>query len=355
MEVKTIPGLRVMFLSNYYPFDPVPESDPWHATAADDAYLARTLAATFEDLGCGSCIDDFLAVSDRTDLLISRLFPRNDETAWSTARAVAEVLNVPALGAPSNLTTAFLDKCFQKNAFACHGIPTSRWSCVLQDGSLSPGFNLAFPCIVKWRDGHNSKYIDGRSVVRNSRELKDAIARLHLRGLRVLVEEFVPGTDLTVGAIGPESCEIGKVVRIDSDNELNMQTFPMKHHLQRDRRKTIFTETNAVAEIEGYVRRIFGIFRPFDFMRVDFRYDSTKQSVFAIECNISSNYDAHGSFHMSFAGSYPSYRGLVVRLVQACMHRHGLRPCDEEGEWRTADWLAGGATDDSTSGGMKKV
>jgi D-alanine-D-alanine ligase len=114
--------------------------------------------------------------------------------------AVCELLGVPYTHSDPLTLAASLDKAVAKSLVAAAGIPTPRW-CVVEDADDEVA--LDFPVLAKPLAEGSSMGIRLFSRAEDSDELRAQLERL-LRdyGQPVLVEEFCPGPELTVGILG---------------------------------------------------------------------------------------------------------------------------------------------------------
>lgn len=116
--------------------------------------------------------------------------------------AVCEMLDVPCTHSDPLTLALTLDKALAKRVVASHGLATPRFA-VLERAAEVETLALPFPCIAK-------PLCEGSSIgIRRSSRASDraALAREVERLLEdyrqpVLVEEFLPGLELTVGVLG---------------------------------------------------------------------------------------------------------------------------------------------------------
>ena len=116
--------------------------------------------------------------------------------------AVLESLGVPYTGSTSVTLALALDKAKTKQILAADGIPTPAGQLfATPDTPLSPA--LRFPLIVKPNREGSAKGIWRESVVRDHAALRRQVEQVLARYQQeVLVEEFIEGTELTVGVLG---------------------------------------------------------------------------------------------------------------------------------------------------------
>jgi len=122
--------------------------------------------------------------------------------------ALLEMIGVPYTGS-SVLTLALtLDKPMTKRVLAFHGLPTPQFQeFATPDDPLDPyllaGLQAGIPLFAKPAREGTGMGINGRSILRTERELRDRVAYL-IEAYRqsALVEEYIEGRDVTVGLVG---------------------------------------------------------------------------------------------------------------------------------------------------------
>jgi D-alanine-D-alanine ligase len=116
--------------------------------------------------------------------------------------AVCEMLGVPFTGSDPLTLAATLDKAIAKRLVASAGIATARFATVETIDDLAR-IDLPFPCIAKPLREGSSIGIRRTSRADDARMLRQEVGRL-LEDYQepVLVEEFLPGAEFTVGILG---------------------------------------------------------------------------------------------------------------------------------------------------------
>jgi D-alanine-D-alanine ligase len=137
------------------------------------------------------------------DMIFNTAEGRRGRSREAFYPAFFEELGYPYTGSDAYVMTVTLDKWMTKLVLGAQGIDTPRARLVVPDDvqrgrDISmPG--LSFPVIVKPNYEGSSKGIGDEAVVRDARVLLDVLPRaLRKYPAGVLVEEFVPGTDVTV-------------------------------------------------------------------------------------------------------------------------------------------------------------
>ena len=163
-------------------------------------------------------------VAGPTSRLVARLELLAPDLVFNTAEgsrgryreafypALFDQLGLAFTGSGAQACALTLDKKASKAAARAAGVPTPGWAFVDARAPLAADHGLRFPVIVKPNFEGSSKGITEASVVRDEDALRalvtDSVSR-YSEG--VLVEEFIPGRDVTVpyieaiGALEPAS------------------------------------------------------------------------------------------------------------------------------------------------------
>ena len=194
----------------------------------------------------------------------------------SQVPAVLEMLGIPCSGAPPLAIGLTLDKALAKMVARAHGIPTARWEVVggaAVSGALrrgdrgAPNVSLTFPVFAKPANEGSSMGITATSRCENQQQLDDAIERLAKYG-PVLIEEFLPGDEYTVGIIDGEVLGMMQVVPRTKEEHFIYSLEVKRDYLNRVEYKLVHHDDVAAVALD--VWRAFGLR---DVSRVDVRRD----------------------------------------------------------------------------------
>ncbi|PTQ80118.1 D-alanine--D-alanine ligase family protein [Nitrosomonas ureae] len=111
-----------------------------------------------------------------------------------------EHLGIPYTGSSPKTFINKMDKATAKRIVAYEGVPTAKFQLMVPGDQLK---DLVFPLMVKPYSEGTSIGISQKSKVHNEAELNAAIAAVYSQCEQAaLVEEFLPGTEYTIGLIG---------------------------------------------------------------------------------------------------------------------------------------------------------
>ncbi len=239
-------------------------------------------------LGWGKEMLEKLAANGGVDGVFNLAEGMGGRGRESQVPATLEMLGIPCTGSDPVAIGITLDKALAKLMARAHGIATAPWRVNPSPGAsrhplpagegsrgavlpLPPGEGrgegLRYPLFVKPAAEGSSMGVTAKSLCRNEAELQDAIGRVRTYG-PVLVEEFLPGNEYTVGIID------GKVIAV-------MQVVPKKvqenffYSIEVKRQYTELVEYRLVDEprVAAVALAIWNAFGLRDVARVDVRND----------------------------------------------------------------------------------
>ena len=132
-----------------------------------------------------------------------------------TVQKILDSAGVRYTGSGPEASKLALDKVASKEAFIKNGIPTPKYSVVDKDNFINgrAGLNLPycgkFPIVVKPQFEGSSI---GLSVAKERKALKEAVDKAFEYGPKILLEEYIPGRELTVGILNDEPLPVIEIV-----------------------------------------------------------------------------------------------------------------------------------------------
>ncbi|QDU65641.1 D-alanine--D-alanine ligase family protein [Engelhardtia mirabilis] len=143
-----------------------------------------------------------LVAGDRWDLVFNIAEGRFGSGREAQVPALLDAYEIPYTFSDPLASAATLHKATTKRLLRDHGLPTPGFALVSSLEDLE-GLELGWPRFAKPVAEGTSKGIDAQSVLRTPEELREVCERLLLRYQQdVLVEEFLPGREFTVGLVG---------------------------------------------------------------------------------------------------------------------------------------------------------
>ncbi|MEM1769334.1 MAG: methyltransferase domain-containing protein [Nitrososphaerota archaeon] len=151
-------------------------------------------------------LQDLLKLRNKIDLVFNLCDEGyfNDPTKESHVPALLDILGIPYTGAGPRCLAYCYDKSLVRGIAREMGIPVAKAVFVMPE-EVTVKIPFGFPVIVKPNFGDSSFGITYKNVVHNEEELLNTISELREKfnyNKPILIEEFLPGKDLTVGIIG---------------------------------------------------------------------------------------------------------------------------------------------------------
>jgi len=189
----------------------------------------------------------------------------------SQVPAVLEMYDIPCTASSALSIGLTLDKALAKMVAKAHGIATAPFFVERRPSSAADAARgraaLHFPLFCKPCNEGSSMGITASSLCRDEAALDAALDRLSQYG-PVLVEEFLPGDEYTVGIIGGEAIGVMQVLpKTKQDN------FIYSLDVKRDYLNQVNYRTFRDKKIEAVALAVWEAFDLRDVARVDIRCD----------------------------------------------------------------------------------
>ena len=183
----------------------------------------------------------------------------------SQVPAVLEMYGIPCTASSALAIGLTLDKALAKTVAKAHGIATAPWEVRRQKAEGRSA--LRFPQFAKPAGEGSSMGITASSLCRDQGQLDAAVDRLLSYG-PVLVEEFLPGDEYTVGIVDGEAIGVMQVLpRAKEEN------FIYSLEVKRDYLNRVEYRFLRDADIEAVALAVWNAFDLRDVARVDIRCD----------------------------------------------------------------------------------
>jgi len=242
--------------------------------------------------------------------------------------AVCELLGVPFTGSDVLTLALTLDKAVARRVVSPN-VPVARGVLVTRAEDEANLKTLQYPVLVKPNDEGSSKGIRENSV---ALDLAGAIAQC--RWLRahyacpVLVEEFLPGTEVTVGIVGngPEARVLGMMeIAPVSEERFFVYSLEVKRNWRQRVRYYIPPRlpTATLATLECNALTAYHLLGCRDCARLDFRLNAAGQPCF-IECNPLPGLNPTNSDLVILSREILAYEKLVQGILLDAARRVGV-------------------------------
>ncbi len=258
----------------------------------------------------------------------------NDPTKELHVPALLEQLNIPYTGAGPQCLAFCYDKSIIRGVAREMGIPVANGILVMEDTDLSR-HSLSFPLLVKPNSGDSSFGITQKSIAHSLEELLEILKETREKigsNKSLLLEEFLPGKDISIGIIGnPPACTVLPITEEDYSavpEELpricgyeakwlpdspywNIKSVPVD--LPEKTRE----------EVVKCCLALFSRLGCRDYARFDWRLDARgKPRLLEVNPNPGWCWDGHLAKMAAFANI--SYSGMLAAIIDSAKERYGL-------------------------------
>ncbi len=235
-----------------------------------------------------------------------------------TVQGLLELAGVPYVGAGVAASALCMDKDLFKAVLRDRGIPVAR-NATLREGD-SPEHPFPYPVFVKPARLGSSV---GISKAHDEDELATAVALARRHDDKVLIEEYVPGTEVECGVLGnrdPVASVVGEIVAHAEWYDYSAKydeggmdlVIPARIAPEADLRvRELAVESFVATECEGMARIDF-------FVRPD-------GEVVVNEINTIPGFTATSVYAKLFEASGIPYAELLDRLIELALERHERR------------------------------
>jgi D-alanine-D-alanine ligase len=239
--------------------------------------------------------------------------------------AYLELLRQPYTGCNPRGLTLSRDKVLSKQILAFHRIPTPQFLVFPRARKLRLPKRLRYPLFVKSATDDASLGIAQASIVSDTASLKERIQFIHEQiGANALVEEYIEGREIYVGALGNERLTVLPPWEMQFGSLAPGQAAIATRKVKWDRRyqhKHGITTTRAADLPEGVperlkrmTRRIYRALHLSGYARMDFRLRSDGE-VYVLEANANPNLAADEDLALSARSAGIGYDELLARVL----------------------------------------
>jgi len=223
-----------------------------------------------------------------------------------TVQGLLEVMGIPYTGCGVISSAVSIDKDLTKRVLSSHGIPVPAGITLFRGDDFEPA---EVPCVVKPARAGSSV---GVTLVKTPEEFKSAVERAFTYDSKVLVEEYLPGKELTVAVVNARALPPVEIVlgrefydyqaKYSDPSTRYVVPAPVSSFLER-RLREIASKVYRVLECRGAVR-------------VDFRLNQYG-SPFVLEVNTIPGLTERSLLPKSAAAEGISFRQLIQEMLDS--------------------------------------
>jgi D-alanine-D-alanine ligase len=225
MKIGITFDLRSEYLALGYDEEETAEFDQIETIDAIEGALIE-LGHVTDRVGSVRQLVSRLAAGDRWDLVFNICEGLHGAGREAQVPAILDAFGIAYTFSEPTTMVVCLDKAITKTVVRTAGLPTPDWMTV-RDMSDLERFELRFPVIAKPVAEGTGKGIDAFSKASDLAELCSVCDRLLGRFAQaVLVEEFLPGREFTIGVLGEgEAAEVIGTLEIDLDAAAEQEVY----------------------------------------------------------------------------------------------------------------------------------
>ena len=316
--------LRSEYLAQGYAEDDVAEFDS-DATIDELEKTIQQCGYRTERIGHGKTLMARLAVGDRWDMVFNVAEGMGGRCRESYVPALLEMYGIPYTFSDPLICALTLDKAMAKQWVAQHGLATPAFAVVEHPNDVDT-IGLQYPLFAKPLAEGTGKGIDQNSKIENATKLKLVCTDLLDRYRQpVLVEEFLPGREFSVGILGtgPDASVLGTMeIELVSKDEPAIYSYLNKEECESRILYHPLTDNPALKQmVEELSLRCYQVLQCRDAGRVDIRCDVKGEPCF-IEVNpLAGLHPQHSDLPMIATQEGMSYETLIGTILANAFKR----------------------------------
>ncbi|MBV6520047.1 MAG: D-alanine--D-alanine ligase B [Gemmatimonadaceae bacterium] len=227
-----------------------------------------------------------------------------------TVQALLDLAGVPYTGSGHLASALAMDKDLSKRLFRQAGVPTPEWMMSPVTARAVEGV-FGFPCVVKPSKQGSTV---GLTLVRGANELPAALEHAREYDDEVMVEQFIPGRELTVGILGERALPVGEIIPVHEIYDYECKYTP-------GMAREVFPAALAGDEssrVQALAVRAFVALKLRGYARIDFRM-SPSGEFFCLEANTLPGMTELSLIPQAAAAAQISFPDLCERIVELAL------------------------------------
>ena len=232
-----------------------------------------------------------------------------------TIQAVFNAAGICYTGSNHVGSGAAMDKDLAKRLMVAANVLTPPWLMAPLDPALAIR-DLGLPLVVKPNKQGSTV---GLTVVRKAEEIGEAIAEAYRHDDEVMLEQFIPGREFTVGILGDRALAVGEIIPKCSE------IFDYRSKYQAGGAEEIFPANllpEKAQEVQKLALRVHSALKLRDYSRVDFRMDDAGE-FWCLEANTLPGMTARSLLPQSAAAVGMTFPALCEEICRLALNRQG--------------------------------
>jgi len=229
-------------------------------------------------------------------------------------QAMLEVANLPFTGSGSLASALGMDKHFSKILFEKAGVPTAPWITLSHPNEDYSLFleQHPLPVVVK-PNGQGSSV--GLKIVHRQEELPQAIQFAFRHGHSVILEQYIPGHEMTVAILDQEPLPVIEIIP-------DQGVYDYEHKYQKGKTRYVVPaeiQAETTRQLQEYALRAYRALGCRHYARVDFRLTDSGEA-FCLEVNTLPGMTPTSLVPKAARAMGIEFDQLVERIVRLAAH-----------------------------------
>ena len=328
-------GCHVIILADIFPELPTPMHQEWESVESilhlekcikSLGYTTEIIEPTHQKSKLMEVLTERLSQGKKANTILWNLVEgfssRNRE---GYVPSLAEFFGFPFTGSDATAQSISLDKALTKNIVNSMNINTAK-AVIIHDRKKNLILkNISFPAFLKPCSEGSSLGIYPNSVIENHLELKDRIQNIPDELFPLILEEYLPGKEFTIGIIGDRQrqkalrvCEV-LVDGVYSESTKSKSEMP---------EKIIPLDVTEYLEIQTQSLKIFQRIAGYGFGRLDWKLDVSGKPSF-LELNLTPGISPfYSSFPISYGEGQSAYIEMVDEILNISLYEYNSKSRD---------------------------
>lgn len=251
---------------------------------------------------------------NETDLVFNALHGKWGEDG--AVQTLLELRKIPYSGSGIFSSMVAMDKTISKTLFKLNGVNTATWLSIdnsykYNDLLEQVNSKFGFPCVVKPNDQGSTV---GLTIARDESELQNAVEQAFNFSTLVLIEEFIPGKEMTVAILENEALPVLEIVPKSGfyDYTSKYTSGMSEYFVPADIPNTVFDQ------LQQQALTAFNCLRCEVYGRVDFRLNE-ENIPFCLEVNTLPGMTETSLVPKMAAADGISFEELINRIIKASL------------------------------------
>ena len=233
-----------------------------------------------------------------------------------TLQSLLELTGIPYTGSGPLGSAVAMDKDMTKRILVHAGVPTPDWMMAPVDVEEAAA-RLGLPLIVK---ANKQGSTVGLTKVKNPKDYDAAVDKAYQHDDEVMVEQFIPGRELTVPILADEPLPVGEII-------IESEIFDYETKYQSGKAQEIFPADlpgPVAIQAQIYALKAHRALKLRGYSRVDFRLDADNK-LWCLEANTLPGMTAASLFPKGAAAAGMGFPEVCERICQLALEEHRQR------------------------------